>query len=318
MSQHPVSLSEKSGPSHRKRRKWWWFPYAIVAPAVALELFIHMIPLLTGVWMSFIRLTKFYIRRWTEAPFAGIDNFQISISINGATGKALLNSFLITCAYTFIVVGSSWILGMAAAVTLQRAFKGRGLWRTFFLIPYALPAYAGIITWNFMLQRDTGAINHLLVDQLHLYTDRPFWLIGSGAFVSVCVVAIWKMWPFAFLMLMAGMQSIPSDLYEAAAIDGAGPWAQFRRMTLPMLSSVNTVLVLVMFLWVFNDFNTPFVLFGQAQPPAGDLISFHIYNASFLSWDFGLGAAMSVLLLVFLLLVTAVYLVILNRRKRDA
>ena len=268
--------------------------------------------------MSFVKLTKFYIRRWTEAPFVGLENFALSVDISTAVGKGLLNSFLLTCAYTAIVVSISWSLGMAAAVVLQRPFRGRGLWRTIFLIPYALPMYAGIITWNFMLQRDTGAVNHFLVDQLHLFSDRPFWLIGNRAFFSLCLVAIWKMWPFAFLMLMAGLQSIPSDVYEAASIDGASPWRQFRRITLPMLSSVNVVLVLVMFLWVFNDFNTTFVLFGKAQPPAGDLISFHIYNASFLSWDFGLGAAMSVMLLLFLLLVTAVYLVFTNKRRENA
>jgi multiple sugar transport system permease protein len=177
--------------------------------------------------------------------------------------------------------------------------------------------YAGVIAWNFMFQRDTGAINHLLVDQLHLFADRPFWLLGSRAFFSVVLVAIWRMWPFAFLMLMAGLQSIPSDVYEASAIDGASPLRQWRQITLPMLSSVNVVLLLVMFLWVFNDFNTPYVLFGNGTPPGGDLISFHIYNASFLTWDFGIGSAMSVLLLLFLLAVSVVYLVVTNRRRSD-
>jgi multiple sugar transport system permease protein len=86
-----------------------------------------------------------------------------------------------------------------------------------------------------------------------------------------------------------------------------------------MLRPVNVVLVLVMFLWTFNDFNTPFVLFGStAQPPAGDLISFHIYNASFLTWNFGYGSAMSVMLLIFLLIVTGAYLLFVNRRSKRA
>ena len=112
-------------------------------------------------------------------------------------------------------------------------------------------------------------------------------------------------------MLMAGLQSIPADLYEAAAVDGAGNLRQWRHITLPLLRPVNLVLILVLFLWTFNDFNTPYVLFGNGQPPAGDLISFHIYNASFLTWNFGSGSAMSVLLLLFLLVVTArIYLLI--------
>ena len=132
------------------------------------------------------------------------------------------------------------------------------------------------------------------------------------------MVAIWRMWPFAFLMLMAGLQSVPNDVYEASAMDGAKVFRQWRSITLPMVRPVNVVLVLVMFLWVFNDFNTPYVLFGTAQPPAGDLISFHIYNASFLTWNFGLGSAMSVLLLLFLLVVTGIYLAVVNRRSQRA
>lgn len=229
---------------------------------------------------------------------------------------ALLGSFGVTVGFTVLVVGLSWGLGMAGALALQRSMAGRGVWRALFLIPYALPAYASVITWNFMLQRDTGVINHILVDNLGLLADRPFWLIGPNAFISVVTVAVWERWPFAFLMLMAGLQAVPSDLYEAAALDGAGALHQFRHITLPMLRPVNTVLILVMSLWTFNNFSTPFVLFGTAQPPAGNLISFHIYNSSFLNWDFGLGAAMSVLLLGFLLVASLVYLRVTNRKGR--
>lgn len=305
--------STKQPPKHPdrptpRRPRHHLFPYLIIAPAVLLELLIHIIPMATGFWMSFIELTKFYIRRWTEAPFSGLENYRIAVDLNTPVGQELLNSFLVTLGFTALVVGLSWGLGMAAAVALQRPFRGRGIFRTLFLIPYALPLYAAVITWNFMLQRDTGAVNHVIVDQLGLTSDAPFWLIGDNAFISVVVVAIWRMWPFAFLMFMAGLQSVPGELYEASAMDGATPLRQWRSVTLPMLAPVNQTMMLVMFLWVFNDFNTPYVLFGTAQPPAGDLISFHIYNASFLSWDFGVGSAMSVLLLLFLLAVSLVYL----------
>ena len=95
-------------------------------------------------------------------------------------------------------------------------------------------------------------------------TDGAFWLIGDKAFIALVVVAIWRWWPFAFLMLMAGLQSIPADVYEAAALDGAKPLRQWWSITLPMLRPVNLVLLLNMFLWTFNDFNTPYVLFGTA------------------------------------------------------
>ena len=312
----PTSRPDPPAPRRRVRRTW--FPYLILLPAVVLEVLIHIIPMVTGFWMSFVELTKFFIRRWTEAPFAGLENYRIAVDLGTPIGQELLNSFLVTVAFTALVVGLSWGFGMAAAVALQRPFRGRGVFRTLFLVPYALPLYAAVITWNFMLQRDTGVINHLLVDQLGLLDEAPFWLIGDNAFLSVVVVAVWRMWPFAFLMFMAGLQSIPDELYEASAMDGATPLRQWRAVTLPMLAPVNQTMLLVMFLWVFNDFNTPYILFGTAQPPAGDLISFHIYNASFLSWDFGVGSAMSVLLLLFLLLVSLLYLYFTQWRKESS
>jgi multiple sugar transport system permease protein len=308
----PPARAKKKRPHH------WWFPFAIIAPAVIFELFIHVTPMLVGVWMSFQKLTKFYIANWASAPFAGFDNYRLAVDINGALGASLLNSFVITVAFTILVLGISWAMGMAGAVVLQRAFPGRAIFRTLFLVPYAVPVYAGIIAWKFMFQRDTGAVNYFLADNLHLIDDKPFWLIGDNAFTAAVVVAIWRTWPFAFLMLMAGLQSIPEELYEAAAVDGARPFRQWRSVTVPMLGPVNRVLFLVLFLWTFNDFNTPYILFGGAQPPAGDLISFHIYSASFLTLNFGFGAAMSVLLLVFLLVVTGIYLFVLNRRSRNA
>jgi len=309
-----------AGPKrHRGRRLKWWLPYALLAPAVLFELLVHILPMITGIWISLIKLTQVYLRNWSAAPFMGLGNYKIAIDFNGAVGQGLLNSFLITCGYTILVVGLAWVMGMAAAVALQRAFPGRGIFRTLFLLPYALPIFASIIVWKFMFQKDTGAVNHLLFDNLGLPGDKPFWLIGGNAFWAVVIVAAWRLWPFAFLMLMAGLQSIPHDVYEASSMDGAKPLRQWRSITLPMLRPVNVTLVLVMFLWTFNDFNTPFMLFGStAQPPAGDLISFHIYNASFTTWNFGSGAAMSVLLLIFLMIVTGAYLLFTNRRSKRA
>jgi multiple sugar transport system permease protein len=305
-------------PKRRKRPKGWWVPFVLLAPAIIFEIIIHVIPMLTGIWISFLQLTKFYIANWGAAPFVGFKNYAVALDFNSSIGAGLLSSFTVTVAFTVLVVGISWSLGMCAAVALQRRFWGRGFFRTLFLVPYALPMYAGIIAWKFMLQKDTGAVNHFLFDNLQFAGDKPFWLIGGNAFWSIVIVAIWRLWPFAFLMLMAGLQSVPEEVYEASAVDGARPFRQWRSITLPMLRPVNTVLLLVMFLWTFNDFNTPFVLFGNAQPAAGDLISFHIYNASFLTWNFGSGAAMSVLLLIFLLIVTGIYLMVINRRSRRA
>ncbi|RKN38939.1 carbohydrate ABC transporter permease [Streptomyces hoynatensis] len=291
-------------------------PYLFLLPALVLELLIHLTPMVVGVVMSFRELTRLYIHNWGEAPWSGLDNYRVAVDFDGPLGESLLHSFLVTCLFTVVSVGLSWLLGTAAAVLMQDRFRGRGLLRALFLTPYALPVYAAVITWAFVLQRDNGMLNHIVHDQLGLTDQPPFWLIGDNAFFSLVVISVWRNWPFAFLILTAALQNIPREVYEAAQIDGAGVWQQIRRITLPSVRPVNQVLVLVLFLWTFNDFNVPYLLFGKAAPDSADLISVHIYDSSFGTWNFGYGSAMSVLLLLFLLLVTAVYLVFTSRGRR--
>jgi multiple sugar transport system permease protein len=313
----PKQRSQRQRRRRRIRSKY--LPYLLVAPAVLLEIGIHVVPMLVGVWMSLLELTQFHIQDWSTAPFVGFDNYTATVDFDSETGRALLRSFGITVVYTSLSVFLSWLFGLAAAVFLQRPFKGRALLRTLFLTPYALPVYAAVITWGFLFQRDTGLVNHVLVDQLGLVGgERPFWLIGENSFWALLVVSVWRTWPFALLCITAGLQNVPTEMYEAAAIDGAGFWRRLTSVTLPSLRPINQVLLLVLFLWTFNDFNTPYVLFGGSAPPEADLISIHIYNSSFSTWDFGMGSAMSVVLLLFLLLVTAVYLMITNRRRIHA
>ncbi|MBF8190352.1 sugar ABC transporter permease [Nonomuraea sp. K274] len=293
-------------------------PYLLILPAVVFELLVHVIPMIVGIFMSLIELTQLFVTNWSAAPFAGLGNFRVALDFSGPLGQQLLRSFGITLGFTVLVIGVSYAFGMAAAIVLQRPMRSRGFLRTLFLIPYALPAYAGIIVWKFMLQRDNGLINQFIVDVLHLVDDRPFWLIGGNAFVSVVVVSIWQQWPFAFLMSMAGMQSIPDELYEASAIDGASTWQQMRHITLRMMRPISAVLMLLLFLWTFREFNTPYVLFGPTPPASADLLTVHIYSSSFITWNFGLGSAMSVLLMLFLVVVAGLWALWNRRVNRNA
>jgi multiple sugar transport system permease protein len=315
------SSRPKSGPAGKpagkRTRPRSWTPYLFLIPALVLELFVHFGPMVAGVLMSGLKLTQYQLAHWWEAPWAGLDNYRIVIDVDQPVGESLLQSFLVTIGFTIIVIGVSWALGLAAAISLQHMGRGRGVLRTLFLVPYALPAFAAVITWRFLLQRDNGMLNHVLVEQFGLVDDKPFYLIGQNSFAAMCVVAIWRLWPFAFLMLMAGLQSIPEDVYEASSLDGASPWRQLRSITLPMMAPVNQVLILVMFLSTFKDFETPFVLFGGSAPEQARLISVEIYQNSFGTFNFGLGSAMSVLLLLFLLLVTGIYLALTRRRLHE-
>ena len=312
----PGAATRAAPTARADRRPHTLMPYLLLLPALLLELLVHLVPMLMGAVMSFKELTQFFIRDWTTAPWAALDNFAVAVDVDAPVGAALLGSFATTCVFTLTSVALCWLLGTAAAVLLQEGFRGRGLLRTLFLVPYALPVYAAVITWAFMFQRDNGLINHVLHDQLGIGESPAFWLIGDNSFWALLVVSVWKGWPFAFLTVTAGLQNIPRELYEAAALDGAGIPRQIRHITMPALRPVNQVLVLVLFLWTFNDFNTPFVLFGKAAPEAADLISLHIYQSSFQTWNFGTGSAMSVLLLLFLLVVTGLYLVLTSRGRR--
>ena len=307
----PAGVGGRAGRARKRHRRT---PYLFLLPALALELFVHFGPMLAGVVMSCLKLTQYQLAQWWAAPWAGLGNYRVVLDLDQPVGASLFKSFLITAAVTVIVVATAWTLGVAGAVSLQRMKRGRGMLRTLFLVPYALPVFAAVITWRFLLQRDNGMLNHVLVDQLGLLPGNAFYLIGPNSFWSLCVVEIWREWPFAFLMIMAALQSIPDELYEASSMDGAGPWRQLRRITLPMIAPVNQVLILVLALRTFRDFETPYVLFGGSAPDQARLISLEIYQNSFLTFNFGLGSAMSVLLLLFLMLVTGGYLAVTRRR----
>jgi multiple sugar transport system permease protein len=293
-------------------------PYLLLLPALLFELLVHLVPMAVGIFISFKALTQLYLAQWRSAPWAGLGNYRIAVDFSAPIGQALLHSFVVTCSFTVLAVGLSWLLGTAAAILAQEPFRGRGVLRAIFLTPYALPVYASVITWAFMFQYNNGLINYVLHNELHITSSPSFWLLGDNSFFALVIVSVWRNWPFAFLVVMAGLQTIPRELYEASAIDGAGVWKQIRLVTMPSLRAVNQVLVIVLFLWTFNDFTTPYTLFGNAAPQNADVISLHIYNTSFLTWNFGEGSAMSVLLLLFLLVVTGAYLLITSRRRQDA
>jgi len=290
----------------------------LIVPAAFLELIIHIIPMLLGVWIAFTDLDQSNIRNWLQAPFIGLENFFRGLDPSNAIGSEFFATVGRTAIYVLVVLALSWALGMAGAVYLNSKFRGRGLLRTFFLVPYAIPSYVGTIAWAFMFNQRDGVINQILVDTLGLLPERPFWLIGDLSFISLIIVSVWSLWPFAFLMLLAALQNVPEDVYEAAALDGAGNWKQFTRITLPMVNQANAVLVLILGLWLFNQFSIPFVLFGPASPDQAMLVSPLIYQNSFLQWDFGLGGAMSFLLLIALLIVSVFYIrLVLPKGKED-
>ena len=149
--------------------KGWWLPFALArrrpSSSRSSSTSSRCSP---GIWISFLQLTKFFIANWGAAPFVGLKNYPSPSTSTARSAQGCCSRSSSPCGFTILVVGHLLGLGMAAAVALQRKFAGRGFFRTLFLVPYALPMYAGIIAWKFMFQKDTGAVNHLLFDNLHL------------------------------------------------------------------------------------------------------------------------------------------------------
>jgi multiple sugar transport system permease protein len=292
-------------------------PYLLLGPAIVLELAVHVVPIALGIVSSFLRLNQFTIAHWTAAPSAGLSNYRTALDPGNPLGGDVYAALGRTAMFTVLVVGLSWCLGMFVAVLLQSPFRGRTVLQAYFVVPFALPAYASATGWRFMLGRDDGALNRLLVDDLHLFGSRPFWLSGGNAFFSMVVVAVWRMWPFAYLLLLAALQSVPSSRYEAAALDGAGTWATFRSVTLPGIRRVNAIVLTILALWSVNEFTVPYVLFGGDPPPSATLIATAIYRDAFSTFDVGVAAAANVSLAVLLAVLAVPYLRWTFGRARD-
>lgn len=298
---------QASGRPQGVTRRGRLLPYILILPALVFELIVHVIPILLGLWASLTSLTQLTIRDWTTAPIVWLQNYRNGLDPDGPIGAAVWASFLRTAVFAVLVVSLAWGIGMLAAYLLSTDFRGRAALRAFFLVPFALPAFVGVIGWSFMFNRDSGAINHLIVDNLGLLDEKPFWLIGGNAFWAVVVVSAWRLWPFAFLMLLAALQNVPVEIYEAGTLDGASRWQQFRRIILPIIRPMNAVIVLVMGLSSFNEFTVPYVLFGTQPPESATLLSNLIYDHAFVNFNMGIGAAVNVLVLLFLLGISAVY-----------
>lgn len=296
-------------PAYRPRRRWLRksAPYLLMAPAVIAIVVVQVIPMIAAVGMSFLALNQFTIRDWTHAPFAGLANFAVVLGSWNVISQAFLTSFLVTVGYTVVIVAASCILGMLAAVFLADDMRGRRLLGSLFMLAFALPAFAAAILWTFMFQPH-GAINVVLGNEFGLIPGDTFWFAGDKAFWAMCINTLWRTWPFAFLMFLPAVQSIPKELIEAARVDGASRWREFRSITLPSVSRITLLVALIISFWTFNDFTTPFIMFSTAAPKQADVLSLVIYRTSFVNLNFGLGSALSLLMVSFLVGFSILYI----------
>jgi multiple sugar transport system permease protein len=190
---------------------------------------------------------------------------------------------------------------------VQAADRGQRLIRTLMLTPWIVPSFVVALLWQFMWQSDVGIVNKILVDYTGLLSHRPVWLSGEASLWAIIIPSIWRGLPFAMLIFFAGLQAIPPELAEAAAIDGAGPIRRFRHITLPLLRPLIAIQLLFGVIYAAYQYAIPVVMLGSTPGPNADLMMTLIVRQSFQNNLFGFGAAASVVLTFVMLIWVAVW-----------
>lgn len=282
-----------------------------ILPAVAYLLMFFGYPIAKNVVMSFQQYTTatFYTG---VAPFVGMRNYSNVLS-SDLFSKELLTTLL----FTFCSIFGQFTVGLAFAIFFQRRFPLSRVLRSLLLLPWLLPLVVSGTTWRWMLDPDTGVVNRTLRG-LHLMSSGVPWLTGtSQALVSVILVNVWVGIPFNTAVLYGGLQDIPTHLYEAAKLDGAGPLASFRHVTWPLLRPVVTVVLVLGVIYTVKVLDIILVVTGGGPADATETLATQSYKLSFQQFEFGRGAAMSTVLIVISLLFAILYLHA-NRRTQNA
>jgi ABC-type sugar transport system permease subunit len=271
----------------REARLAWSF----VLPALTTVLLIALFPLLWTFWES---LHVHDLRMpWRGQPFVGLANYAEALGDPRFWG-AIWHTGLFTVASVALEMG----LGLVLALALNRAYRGRGLVRAAVLVPWAIPTVVAALLWRFMFDSEAGIVNAMLIDAGLMHEPLVWFIHAIGAWVPVILADVWKMTPFVALLLLAGLQNIDSSLYEAARIDGASTWQQFRHVTLPLLKPAILVALIFRTLDAFRVFDLIYVLTGGGPGTSTEPIALYTFNALLQNLRFGYGSALSIVVFV--------------------
>jgi sn-glycerol 3-phosphate transport system permease protein len=279
----------------RVRFRSWWLPWALVAPQLVIVLVFFFWPAAQALYYSVQQQDAF----GTQVVFVGLDNFRALFR-----DETYLASFRVTAVFSLLVAGLGLSISLLLATMADRVIKGSGLYRTLMIWPYAVaPAVAGVL-WLFMFAPSIGVVSYALnaagIPWNHL-------LDGTDALMLVVAAAVWKQISYNFLFFLAGLQSIPKSLIEAAAIDGAGPWRRFWTVQFPLLTPVAFFLLVINIVYAFFD---TFAIIDAATGggPGKDtaILVYKVYFDGFKAMDLGGSAAQSVVLMSIVILLTVV------------
>jgi trehalose/maltose transport system permease protein len=295
----PASTPRRPRRTKLQRRQTvlgWLF----LLPALAAVGFVALYPLGRTIYQSFTNQEFLSI---APTKWIGLDNY---FGQNGVWHDAQFrHSIWVTVKFTLITVAFELVLGMIIALVVNSSFKGRGAMRAVMLVPWAIPTVVAAKMWQWMLNDVFGVINDLGV-RMHILSHPHAWISEPGtALASVCAVDIWKTTPFVALLLLAGLQVIPGDLYEAAAVDGATALQQFWRITLPLLRPAILVVLIFRTLDALRVFDVFYVFFGDRP----DTQTMAIYDQSTIIGDnlVGYGSAISVAIFLIIAIFVIIY-----------
>lgn len=301
------STSGIVGAEERERRLAW----AFVLPALGTIVLIAFFPLGYTVWESFhihdLRMP------WRGRPFVWFANYA-EMFADGRFWGAMWHTLI----FTVGTVALQLVIGLILALALNRAYRGRGLVRAAVLVPWAIPTVVSALLWRFIFDSQTGIANAVMMDVG--FMDAPFvWFTHSlAAWVPIILADTWKMTPFVALLLLAGLQNIDDGLYEAARIDGAGAWQQFRHITLPLLKPAILVALIFRTLDAFRVFDLIYVLTGGGPGTATEPIALYAFNSLLQNLRFGYGSALSVVVFLVAFILAFVYIRVLGMELTEA
>lgn len=274
------------------------FGFLLLLPAAGLIALLFAYPIFDTLYMSF-REQDLYS---SATPFVGLANYRQLIHM-----PEFWISFRNAVIYASVTVSVQVTLGIALALLLNLQFVGRSFARGLMLLPYVLPSVASALIWKWIYNDLLGVLDDVLL-RLHVLIQPVAWLARPElAMGAVIAVAVWKNTPFVVLVVLARLQTIPTELYEAAAVDGANAWHRFWRITLPQLSTVLVIVILLRLLWVFNEFDTIWLLTQGGPLNSTITLSILAYKKAFLEFKISEGIAVTVFMMLFLAIVSFVY-----------
>ncbi|HWR45911.1 sugar ABC transporter permease [Sporomusa sp.] len=276
------------------------YPYLLVAPAVIFMLLIIAYPIVNSVYMSLMDYRLFKLQ---DVHFVGLSNY-INVLVDPIFRQSLWNSAL----WTILGVFFQFLFGLIMALLLNQSFKGRGVVRSLVLIPWVTPGILIGLMWKWMYDGNYGVINDIL-QKMHLLNDYVPWLAKSDtALFSVILTIVWQGVPFFAIMLLAGLQTIPAELYEAANVDGANRWQKFWHVTLPMLMPTIIVTSLLRIIWVSNSVDVIYAMTGGGPGYSSLTLSVYTFVKARTALDFGYSSTLSIYLTLILSVVLFAYL----------